>query len=299
MPAPRTYTPRTALALIGSDLSYTAGRLLAHQAGAPYAPAFVALREKCRVAQAHEQQLRDAIVDAQALVDHANDELDDFVKRFASILDRLVGDDRNHPLFKHYFGSKTPSDFSKPVLGKQLEAMSEWVSSLEKSEHAVLMELAPELAALIQKGEAAAKAKKQAELARDQFRDVGERYAFIEEVNATRKDSYGSLSKLPHEKGGLPSNFADRFFRRETRAPRDESDEPTTIEGVDEAIEALEAEIEALREKRAELVAAAEKLTKAQVKAAEEELAALAKKKAAVEAEEAALRAKIQGLKGA
>ncbi|MRG95659.1 hypothetical protein [Polyangium spumosum] len=298
MPAPRTYTSRTALALIGSDLSYTASRFLAHEECTELAPTFVALREKCRMIQAHEQQLRDAIVDAQALVDHANDGLDDFVKDFASTLDKLVGDDRNHPLFKHYFGGKTPSDFAKPVLGKQLEAMAAWVSSLQKSEHAALNTLAPELAALIEKGETAKKAKENAELARDQFRDVGERHAFVEEVNARRKESFGVLAKMPHEKPGLPANFADRFFRREARPVKDEDDAPATIEAVDEAITALEAEIEALREKRAELVAAAEKAAKLQVKAAEEELAALAKKKAAVEAEEAAVRAKIDALKG-
>jgi hypothetical protein len=55
MPAPRTYTPRTALAVVGGDLSYTASRLLAHQEGALQAPAFVSLREKSRVVQAHVQ----------------------------------------------------------------------------------------------------------------------------------------------------------------------------------------------------------------------------------------------------
>lgn len=293
MPA-RTLIQRTALVAVAGELRYTTSRLRAYDEGAPYVADFQSLCQKCTTVQNHEQSLRDAVIDAQAIVDHVDDLLDLFTKKFTRALDTITNGDRTHSLYRFYFGNKTPSDFAKPVLGPQLEEMGKWLPSLQSSEHASLKELAPELADLVAKGQGAAKGKADAEQARDHFRDVGERYKFIEEVNAKRKELYGNLAKLPHEKDTLPQNFADRFFRREPRAKDD--DEPSTIEEIDEAIQALEKQITALQERRAELVIEAEKAAKAKVKEHEEVLAALAKKKAEVEAEEAIVRAKIDAL---
>lgn len=293
MPA-RTLIQRTALFSIGGELRYTTSRLLAHEAGAPFVFDFQGLCQKCVVVQNQEHLLRDNVIDAQAVVDHVDDLIDAFVKKFMRAIDGITNNDRTHPLVHFYLGNKTPSDFAKPVLGPQLQEMANWLPSLQSSEHPSLKSLEPELAILVAKGKAAAKGKTDAEIARDHFRDVGERYKFIEEVNAKRKSLYGNLAKLPHENDALPQNFADRFFRREPRGKED--DEPSTIEEIDEAIAALGKQIAALQDARAALVLEAEKLAKGKIKEHEEALAALAKKKAEVEAEEAAIRAKIDAL---
>ena len=126
-------------------------------------------------------------------------------------VDGITNNDRTHSLVHFYLGNKTPSDFAKPVLGPQLQEMANWLPSLQSSEYPTLKSLEPELADLVAKGKAAAQGKTDAEVARDHFRDVGDRYKFIEEVNAKRKTLYGNLAKLPHEKEALPQNFADRL----------------------------------------------------------------------------------------
>jgi len=295
MPA-RTLSQRTPLLTVAAELRYTTSRLAACDEGAPHVASFQALRQQCKAAQNQEESLRDAIVDAQALVDHADESLDLFNKTVVRAIDTITGEDRTHSLFRFYFGSKTPSDFARPVLGPQLDEMEKWLPSLQSSEHATLKALAPELASLVAKGKAAAKSKADAEQARDHFRDIGERYELIEDVNAKRKEAHGALAKLPHEKDGLPPNFADRFFRKEPRA-KDESDEPTTIEECDDAIKALSAQIAAVQKIRARLESEAKAAVDAKVAEHEAAIAALEKTKAEAEAEQAALRAKIEELK--
>jgi hypothetical protein len=289
----RTLSQRTSLVAVGGELRYTTSRLIAHEEGAPYVAEFQGLCQKGTLVQNQEQSLRDKVTDAQAVVDHVDDLIDAFVKKFMRALDGITNNDRKHPLVQFYLGKKTPSDFAKPVLGPQLQEMANWLPSLQSSEHPSLKSLEPELADLVAKGKAAAKGKTDAELARDHFRDVGERYKFIEEVNAKRKTLYGNLAKRPHENEALPQNFADRFFRRE---PRGNDDEPSTIEEIDEAIAGLSKQISGLQDARAAMVLEAEKVAKGKIKEHEETLAALAKKKAEVEAEEAAIRAKIEAL---
>lgn len=291
----RTLVQRTALVTVNGELRYTTSRLNAHEEGAPFAAEFESLCQKCVTLQNQEQAIQDTIVDAQAIVDHVDDLLDAFVKKLIRALDAITNNDRTHALVRFFFGNKTPSDFAKPTLGQQLGDMDSWVAALETNEHGTLRELAPELANLVAKGKAAAKGKTDADVARAHFRNVGDRYKFIEEVNAKRKKLYGDLSKLPHEKDTLPSHFADRFFRREPRVK--DNDEPTTIEEIDDAIAELEKQIAALRENREALKQAAHKAVELQVKKHEEAIADLAKKKAALDAEQAAIQAQIDALK--
>jgi len=295
--AVRTLSQRTMLSAVGGEITYTTSRLIAHPEGAPYVATFTGLREKAKIVQAQEQTLRDAIVDAQAVVDHVDELCDAFVKKLVRVIDGLTDNDRSSKLYTHFLGTKTPSDFSRPVLGPQFADMGKWGESLSNSDHAALKDLASEHTDLMAKGKAAIGGKQSAESARDRFRDVGERFQFIEEVNAKRKHVHGELSKLPHEKQSLPTNFADQFFRRETRAKDEEDEEPNTFEAIDAAIVALQQQIEALKLKRKVLEATADQEKAAQVKAHEDALAALAKKKAEVAAEEAALQAKIDALK--
>jgi hypothetical protein len=105
--------------------------------------------------------------------------------------------------------------FKRPMLGSQLEAMRAWPASLAGSESPALQALGAELLPIIAEADEAVKAKGASEQARDAFRDIDARKRYIDSVNAARKEAYGALAKMPHQHLGLPSSFADGFFRRE------------------------------------------------------------------------------------
>jgi hypothetical protein len=292
--AVRTLASRTSLGAILPEITYTRSRLKAHPLGAPHVAAFDALRAEWTQVHAKELTLREGIVDAQALVDHVDDLLDVFVRKAVKVILSAAGDDRSHPLYKHFLGNKTPSDFVRPVLGGQLEAMRGWVISFQNSDDPSLQALAPELASLVEKADMAAKARALAEQERDQFRDLGERQKFMDKLNAERKAAHGGLSKLPHEKAGLPNNFADRFFRREAR-PEPGEEEAPTIASVKASIAAMEAQLGEQKALLGELEAEQAKANEAEVAADQAALAALEKQMAEQAAQAAALRAKIEG----
>lgn len=291
----KTLSQRTALGTVLAKIGYPRGRLNAHPLGVPYVPLFVQLRAKWSIINDKELSLREAITDAQALVDHVDEELNLFARKLMKEVDLVTGEDHDHLLYKHFFGNKTLSEFVRPVLSRKLESMRKWLPSLQGNEHPPLAALAPELSDLIKQADAASDARTAAEQARDQFRDLGERYAFIEEVNATRKEVYGALSKLPHEKTSLPTDFADGFFRR-AGGTAEEEEEPT-IDSVDEAIAELEEQLAEQKALRDDLVKAEEARKAAEEEAARkrEALAALEKQQKELSAQADAMRAELSG----
>ncbi|MRG91688.1 hypothetical protein [Polyangium spumosum] len=291
--AVRTLQPRTSLSSVLPEITYTRSRVKAHPLGTPHIAAFDALRAEWTTVHDKELLLRDAITDGQALIDHIDDLLDSLVTAIVNTILTITDGDRNHALYKHFLGNKTPSDFKRPVLGGQLEAMKKWLPSLAASEHAALKAFAPELGELLERADGAVNAKAAAEKARDQFRDFGERKKFIDKLNGTRKETHGALAKLPHEHSHLPTNFADRFFRREARAEQD--DEEVTITSVKASIVALQKELAAKQKLLADLEAEEAKAAEAATNADKEELAALEKQMAEAQAKADALRAKIEG----
>jgi chromosome segregation ATPase len=176
--------------------------------------------------------------------------------------------------------------------------MTKWPESFSKSEHASLQALGPELVPLLAEGSAAAAGKKSAERQRDEFRDLGARKRFIDRVNAARKEAYGSLSTLPHKHTGLPSSFADQFFRRDTTAG--EVDEEPTIEEIEQEVASLRAQLEE-RERLLDQLkeAATQAATREQERAAAEaKLAQLEQEMADKQREAEAIRAELAKKKG-
>lgn len=74
-----------------------------------------------------------------------------------------------------------------------------------------------------------------AEQQKKEFREVGERRKYIDDVNADRRSLWTELSKLPQKHPELPANFADGFFRRDI--PADDGVEEVTVESVQQEIE--------------------------------------------------------------
>ena len=121
--------------------------------------------------------------------------------------------------------------------------------SLETSQHAALVAMRPELATLVEAGVEAAANRDTLALRYRDFRNVGERARLFSEVNAERKELHGALSKLALSTPGLPSTFANEFFK-----PGESSGEPEdTIESVSAEILALEEALAQRRERLTEL----------------------------------------------
>ena len=113
------------------------------------------------------------------------------------------------------------------------------------------------------------------------FRETGSRKKLFDKVNAARKQTHGELAKMPHEKLGLPSTFANLFFRHLSSG---DDDEEMTAEMIDEDIAALEEQIADKKALREALLAELAKKAQAQAAKAAEQAAVAELEKAAVEA---------------
>jgi hypothetical protein len=120
------------------------------------------------------------------------------------------------------------------------------------------------------------------------FRETGNRKKLFDKVNAVRKQTYGELAKMPHEKVGLPAGFANLFFRHESS--RD--DGPMTLERADEELARLEKETAEMKALRAPLQAQLEQEAKVEAEKAAEQAAIVALEKAAAEAAQKVAEAK-------
>lgn len=270
----RVLNARSSLISLLGEIRYTLSRLQANPLTTAHAPAFQALRDEWTPTLNREISINEAISDAQALIDAADDTVDNFASRLSKAILTITRDDRSHTVYTHFFGNKSLSEFRRPVLGAQLEAMRPWADSLVASPHPSLTAMAKELIPLIASADKAIAARDKARQQNKEFRDVGERRHFVDKLNATRKATHGTLAKLPFESIGLPTDFADHFFRREGR---DEEEAAPTIQTVNETITALTAELTAQNELLAKLTTEAADLAKAtaQRQTDENELAGL------------------------
>lgn len=267
MPAPITLPDDTSSPDLRKQIAATGRRLRANALTLALATRFDDLLAKWTVINEAELDHADKVDDAVINVTAVDGELNAFVQHTSSAA-ILSGNGRDSAFYQHLFKGKPVNLFVKPVLNEQLESMKAWVVPLQKSEHPALTALGAELPALLEKADKAAETRVQAEQAEKEFREVGDRKTFIDEVNAARKETYGVLATLPHKHPGLPSRFADQFFKR--YRPRREAPD---LESVEASIEKLKKELAAQEKLREELLAA-----EAQEKALAEEQAKLAAK---------------------
>lgn len=263
---PRTFPILFILVDIRPHIAFTDRWLRSHPLtqGLPITGSFHALVDDWQATQQKEFEIDDKLAEVTIAASMIDIELNVFAQRVSNAALVLTGNDREHDLYVHFFGDKPLHLFVKPTLGKQLTAMKKWNPSLIESEHAALKTLGEELPALIQKAELAATALEDAEKARTDFREVGERKQFIDKVNALRKETYGILSTLPHKHTGLPSNFADQFFLRD----RPRKGEEATVESLEEDLNDLKKEVS---EKETQLNELKQAQDEAKQKAAAEE----------------------------
>jgi hypothetical protein len=297
--AARTLKHRSAMLTLLPHIVFSISQLKAHPLGAPHAPPFEALNTEGRQMLLQELELIERMTQTQANVVSVDFRIDSFASRLSKGILIITADDRTSGLYTHYF-EKPLSELIRPTLNGQLEIMRGWQLSLSKSPHAALSAMAPELQALIAEADAAVAARDEARQANREFRDVGARRQWVNRLNATRKEVYGALARLPHEHPDLPSNFANRFFM--TEPDRADETEADTEEGLQaqaaelrEALAGVEARIAELQA----IEAAAEKKKADEARVAQAaELAELDRAAAALEQRRAALRSQLEAAPG-
>jgi hypothetical protein len=288
----RTLNPdRVSLLGLRSHLTYSISRFKAEPLATSHVAPFDAYRAKWDLVHLKELVLNDELTEAQAQIDSCDKLLNELASRCSKIILTITKDNREHSLYTHFFGDESLSDFKRPVLGEQLQAMRGWIGLLEASEHPSLKALGPDLEPVVKAADDAVKAKANVEQKKKLFRE-DERRKLFDEVNAARKSAHGELAKLPHIHTGLPASFADGFFRQESaRGETEEIEEPQTIASVELSIASLKQKLAAEEALLAELLA--QKELEAKVEADRAALAAIEKAMAEQAAQAAALKAKI------
>lgn len=272
MAAIRTLKNRTALMPLLGEVRYTLSRAMANPIAAPLVPVFQAIRDKWTTVQAKEIACTEAISDAQALIDQADDDLDDFASKLSKAILTITKDDTSHSLFTHFFLGKTLREHCKPILNKQLATQTDWIGSLQASPYPELKAMAPELIKLVQAANDAVAARDKAFQENKTFREIGERQQFVDHLNAERKAGFGTLGKISESSPGLAADFPNRFFK----VLEDDAEPPPTIKSVKKKIDELKIQLadeegllKKLEKEAADAAADAEKQQKKKARRAE------------------------------
>lgn len=131
----------------------------------------------------------------------------------------------DHPLHKLFLGSQTATEFKKPILGTELEKCQGWPKSLADAGQPTLVALAPQATATMKTANAAASTLDHALTARATFRLGGARQQAFDTFNSLCAKAYGGLKSFVHDHPelGLPSGYAESFFKGSARSPHDKS----------------------------------------------------------------------------
>jgi hypothetical protein len=296
--AVRNLSHALSLLALRGEIIHTLDQLKANPHTQAHVAAFESLRDDWGAVFAEELALRDSLSAINARVFTMDAELNALASRVSKAVLTLTGDDRTHPLYFAFFKKKSLSDFKRPILGTQLDAMKGWVPELKKSDAPALSALGAEVEAAVTAADEAANARTLLEAQSAFFREAGSRKKLFDKANALRKQSHGELAKMPYEKLGLTAGFANLFFRRESGGGGGGDEEPVTLESIDADIASLEAQIAEKKASKAELVAALEQQAQAEAQKAAEQAALADLEKAAAEAAQkvAAARAKLAAL---
>lgn len=246
---------------------------------------------------AQENELLVEAYRADAMVDVADHQLDDFVDELDPALLLIVGKDRSDPLYNYYFGKKRPHELKRPVLGDELETLRNFVDPLKTSPHGDLAALGEKLELMVARADTAVKRQQKAAETIKTFRTLGARSAAIDELNALRKSTAGTLSEMPHKypEKRLPVDYADRFFKRSQRRGKTAGKDITSAD-LQAMIAEQKQQLEALEKQLVDVLAKeeAEARAKSEKEALQSELLAAEKTAAETAARIAALKAKLK-----
>jgi hypothetical protein len=219
----RTIQQHESLDGVWEELVYTEARLLNEPLAKDLAKVFASLIARTEKTMKGQRDAWRSEIVAQAGVDATDDELDDCVSDLGVELSYLDGGKKSGARFKRYFG-KAPSVVIRMGLASEVTAVEGWPSSLKKEGEPKLKSLGKRLDAILAAAKKVLGGRSDAANARADHR-VKEIISLIDDVNGARVSAYGVLMQRG-QKDGLAKDFAERFFRRVQRAPREVSTEP-------------------------------------------------------------------------
>lgn len=287
--AVRNLSHLISLIALRGEIIHTLDQVKAHPLTQTYVPLFEGLRNEWNAVFTEELALRDGLSAANARVFTVDTTLNTLASRVAKVLLILTGDDKAHPLYFAYFKKKNLTDFKRPILGAQLEAMKGWIPELKKSDDTTLAALGAEVEAAVTLAEEAITTRTKLEMEGSFFRETGNRKKLFDKVNAARKQTHGELAKMPHEKLGVPVSFANLFFRHTSGG---EAEEAMTLETLDEEIASLEKQLAERMAVRDALRVEIEKQAQMEADKAAEQAALMELEKAAAAAAQKVAEAK-------
>ena len=201
------------------ELVFTEARLSGDEQASEFAPAFKDLIGRLGTVRDGQFVVWHEEVSAQAAVSAADDHLDDFIRALARTLLRVVNDEIKSPRYLRYF-TVTPSSLVRLGLESEVARVRGWVDSLGSEPEKELQDLGARLRVLVEQGDQVLERRRKAAAARSDHR-VRAIAPFIDEINRARLALYGSLTQKAAE-NHLARDWADRFFRHNTRPPKEE-----------------------------------------------------------------------------
>lgn len=280
---------RLPLLKLRSEVRYTINRLQPRPWGKAWVALFEAELKSVDTLTAAENKLRDALEDAEAAADTADAALDVAAKAVGRYLrDSFHGDERE-ALMQDLFGSQYPSEFAKPILGDQLEAMRRWPAVLKVSKHTELKDWGTKIEAALPAADDALKALVTAESSLTVFR-TDLHTPLVKKIAGMRQSLLGEARKQADLTGR--SAEADGLFMSHARRRRPQE----TIARAKVEVSELEQDLTEARKKLADLEAAqkARDEAAAQLRAHQNELEALLKARSESDARIEILRREIE-----
>lgn len=154
---------------------------------------------------------------AQALVDFADEDLDEGVEQLGRDLLHLEAGNRKASRFKQYFKTAV-SAVTRLGLESQIPVVEAMVVTLGRETEKQLKEHAKKLLGFIKRGKEAVDERRTAAAERGAHRAQAI-IRFVDDINALRTSQHAEIT-LEAAKAGKPRDYADRFFRRQTRTAR-------------------------------------------------------------------------------
>jgi hypothetical protein len=220
--APRILSSTLSLDSLWHEATYTRARCLGDANAvdlAPHIAPFVAEIEETKQGQ---QKMWGAEIDAQALCDGLNGQMDDLVVDFANACFFTIKD-RKSPRLERYF-SQPPYSIVRLALRAEVEVVRAWPRSLETEPEELLRAYAPKFTALVSKADAALVTLTQAHSDRLDHR-VRVISPLVERLNKARLNLYGLLASRTGERN-LGRYWPDGFFKVSQRRTADEAADP-------------------------------------------------------------------------
>lgn len=262
---------------------YTIQRLQIRAWGKAWVALFEAEVKNIDTALGTETRLSDAVNDAEAGVHIADAALDGLAHAANSTAKMVYYGANYREVKENLFGMDTPSEFTKPLLGDQLDEMRDWPGYLGGLGSAEMKALGPKVDAALKAADTAVDVLNKADGELANFRS-GVQAGLIKKINGMFQGLLGEARKQAQETG-KPAE-ADGLFlateqRRRRRAPA------LTIARAAATVATLERDLTEARQDLEELKAAATAAAEAAARrrAKQEQLAALLKRRSETDAE--------------